>query len=104
MPAAALAVVGIGWALYYYFACESGSGQTVGKRAMNIRVVRIDGAPAGMREIGMRTVLRLIDGLFLYLRGSGRDARDPRAARPPGRPGRRDDDRLGRQAGARRST
>jgi uncharacterized RDD family membrane protein YckC len=62
----ALTAVGIGWALYYYFACESGSGQTVGKRALNIRVVRTDGAPAGMREIGIRTVLRLVDGLFLY--------------------------------------
>jgi uncharacterized RDD family membrane protein YckC len=62
----ALTVVGIGWALYYYFACESGSGQTLGKRALNIRVVRTDGAPAGMREVGIRTVLRLVDGLFLY--------------------------------------
>ena len=62
----ALTAVGIGWALYYYFACESGSGQTVGKRALNIRVVRTDGAPAGMREIAIRTVLRLVDGLFLY--------------------------------------
>jgi uncharacterized RDD family membrane protein YckC len=62
----ALMAVGIGWALYYYFACESGSGQTVGKRALNIRVVRTDGAPAGMREVAIRTVLRLVDGLFLY--------------------------------------
>jgi uncharacterized RDD family membrane protein YckC len=62
----ALTAVGLGWALYYYFACETGSGQTVGKRAMKIRVVRTDGAPAGMREIGIRTVLRLVDGLFLY--------------------------------------
>jgi uncharacterized RDD family membrane protein YckC len=61
-----LTAVGIGWALYYYFACESGSGQTVGKRALNIRVVRTDGAPAGMREIAIRTVLRLVDGLFMY--------------------------------------
>jgi uncharacterized RDD family membrane protein YckC len=61
-----LTAVGIGWALYYYFACESGSGQTVGKRALDIRVVRTDGAPAGMREIAIRTVLRLVDGLFLY--------------------------------------
>ena len=62
----ALTAVGIGWGLYYYFACESGSGQTVGKRALNIRVVRTDGAPAGMREVAIRTVLRLVDGLFLY--------------------------------------
>src|SRR3954452_15845410 len=60
----------IGWALYYYFACESSeSGQTLGKRAMKIRVVRMDGTAAGMREIAVRTVLRVIDGLFFYLVG-----------------------------------
>lgn len=61
--------VGVGWALYYYFACESGAGQTVGKQVMKIRVVKTDGSPAGMREVSLRTVLRLIDGLFLYLVG-----------------------------------
>ena len=68
----ALTAVGIGWALYYYFACESSSsGQTLGKRAMNIRVVRTDGAPADMRQIALRTVLRIVDGLFVYLVGLG---------------------------------
>ena len=66
---APLTAVGIGWALYYYFACESGAGQTVGKRVMKIRVVGADGAPAGMREIAVRTVLRVVDGLFVYLVG-----------------------------------
>ena len=66
---APLAAVGLGWALYYYFACESGDGQTVGKRVMKIRVARTDGAPAGMREVGLRTVLRVVDRLFLYLVG-----------------------------------
>ena len=61
--------MGLGWALYYYFACESGAGQTLGKRVMKIRVVGMDGAPAGMREIALRTVLRVVDGLFLYLVG-----------------------------------
>jgi uncharacterized RDD family membrane protein YckC len=65
----ALTAVGIGWALYYYFACESGDGQTVGKRVMKLRVVRTNGGPAGMREVGLRTILRVIDGLFLYLVG-----------------------------------
>jgi uncharacterized RDD family membrane protein YckC len=65
----ALTAVGIGWALYYYFACESGDGQTVGKRAMKIRVVDTNGAPAGMREVGLRTILRVVDGLFFYLVG-----------------------------------
>ncbi len=65
----ALIAVGIGWALYYYFAMESGNGQTLGKRVMNIRVVDVNGQPAGMREVALRTVLRLIDGLFFYLVG-----------------------------------
>lgn len=65
----ALSAVIAAWALYYYFACESGGGQTLGKRLMKIRVVSVDGRPAGMREIAVRTVLRLVDGLFLYLVG-----------------------------------
>ena len=65
----ALTAVGLGWALYYYFACESGDGQTVGKRVMKLRVMRTNGAPAGMREVGLRTILRVIDGLFFYLVG-----------------------------------
>src|SRR4051812_17455480 len=67
---ASLDVVLLGWALYYYFACESSeSGQTLGKRAMKIRVVREDGSPAGMREVAVRTILRVIDGIFFYLVG-----------------------------------
>jgi hypothetical protein len=53
IPAVALA---IGWALYYRFACESGRGQTLGKRLMKLRVVRQDGTPAEMREIAIRIV------------------------------------------------
>jgi len=64
-----LAAVVLGWALYYYFACESGDGQTVGKRVMKLRVVRSDGSPAGMREVGLRTVLRIVDMQFVYLVG-----------------------------------
>lgn len=65
----AMSAVIAAWALYYYFACESGGGQTLGKRVMKIRVVRVDGSPAGMRDIAVRTVLRIVDGLFLYLVG-----------------------------------
>jgi uncharacterized RDD family membrane protein YckC len=64
---APLAVVVVGWALYYYFACESGGGQTVGKRVMRLRVVREDGGPAGMREIAIRTVLRVVDTALIGL-------------------------------------
>jgi uncharacterized RDD family membrane protein YckC len=65
----ALSVVILGWALYYYFALESGDGQTVGKKLMKLRVVRADGRPAGMREIAVRTVLRVVDGIGLYIVG-----------------------------------
>jgi uncharacterized RDD family membrane protein YckC len=65
----ALDVILLAWALYYYFACESGGGQTIGKRVMRLRVVRADGTEAGMREIFVRTILRVIDGIALYLVG-----------------------------------
>jgi uncharacterized RDD family membrane protein YckC len=76
---ATLAGVVVGWALYYYFACESGGGQTVGKRLTRLRVVREDGSPAEMREIAVRTVLRLVDtalvGLIAMLATGERRAR-----------------------------
>src|SRR5688500_10132684 len=76
---APLAGVVVGWALYYYFACESGGGQTVGKRLTRLRVVRKDGGPAEMRELAVRTVLRLVDtalvGLIAMLAAGERRAR-----------------------------
>src|SRR5215207_6557784 len=65
----ALSAVILGWALYYYFALESGEGQTVGKKLMKLRVVRADGRPAEMREIAVRTVLRVVDGIGVYIVG-----------------------------------
>jgi uncharacterized RDD family membrane protein YckC len=76
---APLAAVVIGWGLYYYFACESGGGQTLGKKLMNLRVVRVDGSPAAMREVAVRTVLRVVDtvmvGLIAMLASGERRAR-----------------------------
>jgi uncharacterized RDD family membrane protein YckC len=64
-----LSLVILAWALYYYFALEMMTGQTLGKRTMGLKVVRSDGSPADMRAIGIRTVLRVIDGIGLYLVG-----------------------------------
>jgi uncharacterized RDD family membrane protein YckC len=64
-----LSAVIAGWALFYYFACESGHGQTLGKRLLKLRVVRADGSPSGMREILVRTALRPIDAVGGYLLG-----------------------------------
>jgi uncharacterized RDD family membrane protein YckC len=61
----ALTAVILGWALYYFFALESGDGQTVGKRLMKLRVVRANGAPAGMREVAVRTALRVVDNYLI---------------------------------------
>lgn len=58
-PAVAL-VVG-GWTLFYFFALESGGGQTVGKRAMKLRVVDADGNEPSMRQVAMRTLVRVVD-------------------------------------------
>jgi hypothetical protein len=100
-PGLALSGVIIAWALYYYFACESGGGQTLGKKLMKIRVVRVDGSPAGMPDIAVRTVLRLIDGSFLYLVGLIVMLATGGRARATRRPGGGDDDRVdGRCAGA----
>jgi uncharacterized RDD family membrane protein YckC len=63
----ALGAVILGWALYYFFALESGDGQTVGKKLMKLRVVRADGRPAGMREIAVRTILRVVDNYLVGL-------------------------------------
>jgi uncharacterized RDD family membrane protein YckC len=65
----ALQIVVLAWALFYYFAMESGAGQTVGKRAMGLRVLMVDGQRAGYGEIGVRTALRVIDGIAFYLVG-----------------------------------
>lgn len=65
----ALQLVVLAWALFYYFAMESGAGQTVGKRALGLRVLTVDGQRAGYREIGVRTALRVIDGIAFYLVG-----------------------------------
>ncbi len=55
------------WLLYFtYF--ESTTGQTPGKKLMNIKVVR----EKGRMTVGsalIRTILRIIDGMFLYLLG-----------------------------------
>ncbi len=49
--------------LAYFIISEGTSGQTVGKRALGIRVVRCDGSRAGPGPIVVRNVLRLVDAL-----------------------------------------
>ena len=66
-PAAGL--VSVAWGLYYYFALEALTGQTLGKKLMGLRVANADGSPPEIRQIAVRSALRLVDGLGLYVVG-----------------------------------
>ena len=55
--------------VFYYIILEGYLGQTLGKMLCGIKVVRegTEEAPPGLGAAAIRTVLRLIDGLFGYL-------------------------------------
>jgi uncharacterized RDD family membrane protein YckC/ribosomal protein L37E len=56
----------------YYWICEGVWGRTLGKRLFDLRVVRVDGAPAGLGRAFVRTALRPVDALpAAYLLGAG---------------------------------
>lgn len=61
----AIAVVGIP----YFAIMEGRRGQTLGKMALGIRVVREDGGRVGAGAAALRTLMRGVDGLGLYLLG-----------------------------------
>jgi uncharacterized RDD family membrane protein YckC len=58
-----LAMLAVG--LIYEFLCESLRGQSIGKRAMKIRVVRRDGTRLRPQHCAARNVLRFIDNVFI---------------------------------------
>jgi uncharacterized RDD family membrane protein YckC len=67
MPALPSVLFGVIVALYYIL-LEGYLGQTVGKMLLRIKVVREDnGEVPGLGGATIRTLLRLVDGLFDYL-------------------------------------
>jgi uncharacterized RDD family membrane protein YckC len=56
--------------LLYFPVMEKVWGQTVGKMAMKLKVVTESGQPISWGQAIIRTLLRIIDGLFVYLIGS----------------------------------
>lgn len=67
---------GLGFLVYavvvfaYFVLMEGYMGQTVGKMLLGIKVVREDdGQVPGLSTAAIRTLLRLVDGLFFYLVG-----------------------------------
>lgn len=64
------AVVFLVIALLYYFALEASAGQTVGKRALGLRVGGTAGGRPSVWAVAGRTLLRIIDWLpAMYLAG-----------------------------------
>jgi uncharacterized RDD family membrane protein YckC len=58
-------------AIGYYTVLEARSGQTLGKRLINLKVVKLEGAaPIDMQAAIVRNVLRLVDGFLFYLIGA----------------------------------
>ena len=64
-----LGAVTVAWGLFYHFVTESIAGQTLGKRWLGLRVQRASGGTPDEREIALRTVLRLVDGIGFYVVG-----------------------------------
>ncbi len=57
-------------ALAYFIVLEATQGATLGKMALGLRVVKTDGSPITWTDSLIRNLLRIIDGLFIYLVGA----------------------------------
>jgi uncharacterized RDD family membrane protein YckC len=54
----------------YYVVMETMYGGTVGKLALGLKVVKEDGSALDWQTSIIRTLLRIVDGLFFYLIGA----------------------------------
>jgi uncharacterized RDD family membrane protein YckC len=45
----------------YFFILENATGQTLGKKSMNIKVIAVEG-PLTTQKVAIRTILRVVDG------------------------------------------
>jgi uncharacterized RDD family membrane protein YckC len=61
-------MIGIFWLLYYWL-FEGMFGTTLGKLVMQVKVQRLDGSNIGLGKSLIRNLLRVIDGIGLYLVG-----------------------------------
>ena len=63
----------LGWPLcvylLYFIALEGTYGQTIGKKATHIKVVKEDGSPITYREAVIRTFVGVVDGLPIIIPG-----------------------------------
>lgn len=54
----------------YLIVMEATQGATIGKKALGLRVVKLDGTPIGWGESIVRNLFRIIDGIGAYLLGA----------------------------------
>lgn len=54
----------------YFFVMEAKYGQTVGKKATGIKVVKEDGTDCDVDSSFSRNILRIVDGIAVYLVGA----------------------------------
>jgi uncharacterized RDD family membrane protein YckC len=63
------AILSIVLAYGYFIYMEGTTGQTLGKRALNIRVINEDGTSISMGTSAIRNILRIVDMFFFGLVG-----------------------------------
>lgn len=56
--------------LAYYVGLEATRGATLGKMLLGLRVLKEDGSPVDIQAALIRNILRIVDGLFVYLVGA----------------------------------
>jgi len=56
--------------LVYVVVLEATQGATLGKKAMGLKVVKMDGTAISWKESIIRNLLRIIDGIGFYLVGA----------------------------------
>ena len=54
----------------YFVILEGHMGQTIGKMVTGIKVVKENGDPCDMKASLIRNILRIIDGIFIYIVGA----------------------------------
>ena len=62
-----MGILSFAFYIAYYTYLEGTRGQTIGKMITKIKVFREDGTPIDMEQAFKRSILRVIDGLFVYL-------------------------------------
>lgn len=64
-PGGWLILIGVPWTFYHLAMEVFMDGQSIGKRMMKIKVVRMNGGGAGLTQYLLRWMLRIVDSFFL---------------------------------------